>query len=315
MINSNEKLLLVGDNPFHNISHLSQERARTRAVDLSNPRYAASLIETSVKAGANGFMFSISEQTLSIIKELDEDLLSHLHLYSIVPYAFDYVRLATQLGGIPGLVKKLGTDMVKSKNAKVIGLALKGVVTADPVTIMETYLAYEVSRFRSSVNKDVHLDSVMLHQLVTDMALALNLDWLIKSYIDFLSKRKILPGFNTGNFNYFVNKFIEWGIDLRKIVIAAPFNKVGFQMMPSKVECEKTLEKIPEPNVIAISVLASGFVLPIDAAEYISTLPNIKGVATGVSKECHANETFKLLKERLSSFSEKKNPHTNSKVN
>jgi hypothetical protein len=257
-----------------------------------------------VKAGANGFMFSISEQTLSILRELDEDLVNNLHLYSIVPYAFDYVRLATQLGGIPGLVRKLGADMVKSRNAKAIGLGLKGVITADPVTIMKTYLSYEISRFRSSVNNDVQLDSIMLHQLVTDMALALNLDWLVKSYIDFLSKQKIVPGFNTGNFNYFVDKFLEWGIDLRKVVVAAPFNKVGFQMMPSKVECEKALEKIPEPNVIAISVLAAGYVLPVDAAEYISTLPNIKGVAIGVSKERHANETFKLLKERLSGVSE-----------
>ena len=30
MINSTQKLLLVGDNPFHGISHLSQEQARSR---------------------------------------------------------------------------------------------------------------------------------------------------------------------------------------------------------------------------------------------------------------------------------------------
>jgi hypothetical protein len=296
MINSNEKLLLVGDNPFHNISHLSQERARNRAKNPIAPRYAASLIKTSVKAGANGFMFSISKNTLSILKELDEDFVRHLHLCSIVPYAFDYVRLATQLGGIPGLVKKLGVDMVKSKNAKLIGLGLKSVITADPATIMKAYLTYEISRFRSSVNNDAQLDSIMLHQLVTDMALALNLDGLVKSYVDFLANQKIVPGFNTGNFNFLVNKFVEWGIDLRKVVIAAPFNNVGFQMMPSKVECEKTLEKIPEPNVIAISVLAAGYVGPKEAAEYVAELPNIKGVTVGISKENHARETFGLFK-------------------
>jgi hypothetical protein len=304
MNSSNEKLLLVGDNPFHNISHLSQERARTRSEDPGNPMYAASLIGASVKSGANGFMFSMSEKTLSILKELDKDLLARLHLYSIVPYAFDYVKWATQLGGIPGLAKKVGIDMLKSRNTEAIGLGLKGVVTSDPVTILKTYLAYEISRFRSCLGNDVKLDSLMLHQLVTDMFLALNLDWLFKAYIDFLSKRRIVPGFNTGNFSVLVDKFLEWGIDLDSVVIATPFNSVGFQMMPSKVECEKALERISEPNVIAISILAAGYVLPVDAADYISTLPNIKGVAIGVSKERHATETFKLLKERLSAVSE-----------
>ena len=31
-----EKVLLVGDNPFHGISHLSQERSRVRAVSYTH---------------------------------------------------------------------------------------------------------------------------------------------------------------------------------------------------------------------------------------------------------------------------------------
>jgi hypothetical protein len=48
--------------------------------------------------------------------------------------------------------------------------------------------------------------------------------------------------------------------------------------------------------VIAISILAAGYLSPSDAIDYIATLPNIKGVAVGVSKEKHAQETFKFLK-------------------
>ena len=35
--------LLVGDNPFHGISHLSQERSRSRTYSLGNSEYAADL--------------------------------------------------------------------------------------------------------------------------------------------------------------------------------------------------------------------------------------------------------------------------------
>ena len=295
----NEKLLLVGDNPFHNISHLSQERARTRTEDPSDPTYAASLIATSLENSANGFTFSISETTLSILTELEtQNILDGLHLYPIVPYAFEYVRLATQLGGISGLVKKLGVDLVKSKNMKAIGFGLRGTLTADPVLMMKTYLAYEISRVKSVTRKAL-LDSVLLHQLITDMALALNLDWVFKEYVNFMSKQKITPGFNTGNFPFLVNKFNEWNIDMRKIVVAAPFNKVGFQMTPSIEECESALKIMPEPAVIAISILAAGYIPPKEAADYLATLPNIKGIAVGVSKEKHAKETFKLFKESL----------------
>lgn len=301
MVKLNEQLLLVGDNPFHNISHLSQERARARTEDPSDPKYAASLIRMSSENGANGFMFSVSETTLSILNELDKsDSLDHLHLYAIVPYAFEYVRLATQLGGIPGLAKKFGWDMLKSRNLAAMGFGLRGVLTAEPANLLKTYLSYEISRIKSAAQKKARLDSLMLHQLITDLALALDLEWVFKSYVAFLANRKIMPGFNTGNFPFLVNKFVDWGINLEHVVIAAPFNKVGFQMTPSLEECEKTLKTLPAPNVIAISILAAGYISPPEAADYLRALPNIKGVSIGVSKERHAKETFNAFKNLYS---------------
>jgi hypothetical protein len=298
LIDTKEKLLLVGDNPFHSISHLSQERARCRIEDPSNPKYAASLILTALDNGANGFTFSVSETTLAILKELDaHNALVRLRLYPVVPYAFEYVRLANQ-SGIPGLAKKFGAELVRSRSLSSIGYGLRGALTTDLSSILKTYLSYEISRIKS-VSSKVRLDSMLLHQLITDMALALDLDWLFKEYVDFLSHRKITPGFNTGNFPVLLNKFNEWDIDLRNITIEAPFNKAGFQMTPSIEECEKALSLVPEPVVIAISVFAAGYVNPSDAAKYILALPNIKGVAIGVSKEKHAMESFRLFKQDL----------------
>jgi hypothetical protein len=98
-----------------------------------------------------------------------------------------------------------------------------------------------------------------------------------------------------------VKKFREWNINLEETVIAAPFNKIGFQMNPSREECEKVLADMPKPNVLAISILAAGYLKPKEAIDYIANLPNIKGVAVGVSKESHAYETFKLIREKLNS--------------
>ena len=299
MSDNRNKILLVGDNPFHGISHLSQEQARTRGNDMTYPEYAANLVATSLENDATGFMFSVSETTLSILQKLREkDIDNRPGLYALVPYAFEYVRLATQIG-IPGLAKRFAKQITFSGNVRAIGTGLKGVVKMDPTALLKTYLSYEISRIKSAAGKQANLESLLLHEVITDMSIALNLDWLIKSYVDFMLKLNIKPGFNTRNFAFLVNKLNDWNIRSSDVVIAAPFNKVGFQMDPSKAECEKALESLDDGNVIAISILAAGYLKPAEAIDYIGSLPNILGVAAGISKEQHALETFRLFKNGL----------------
>ncbi|MEM3443241.1 MAG: hypothetical protein QXM86_05235, partial [Candidatus Bathyarchaeia archaeon] len=261
----------------------------------------ARLIGLSVQNGADGFMFSVSEKTLSILDVLRKNGQNNgLRLYAIVPYAYEYVRLASATGGVPGLAKKLFREIVFSGNFRATASGLNGVLRSDLASIVKTYLLYEVSRVRRSTGRTAKLESVLLHQLITDLCLSLGLDWVFRLYIEFLLKTGIIPGFNTGNFAFLVEKFREWNMSLEDVVIAAPFNKVGFQMVPSREECEKALAILPKPNVLAISILAAGYLKPDEAVDYIAGLPNIKGVTVGVSKEKHATETFKLLRRRFS---------------
>lgn len=299
MNNVSQKMLLVGDNPFHGISHLSQERARSRTKDVDSAKEKADLVLTAVENGAEGFMFSVSEVTLSILKTMrEQNTIGQVELYAIVPYAYEYVRIATQTG-TPGLVKKVAKQIVLSGNVGAMFGGLSAAVQMNPRNLMKTYLTYELSRITSVAGKKAKLKSVLLHEVITDMGLALNFDWLFKSYVSHLSKRDIVPGFNTRNFPYLVNKFKEWDINLDDTVIATQFNKAGFQMNPSRIECEKTLSSLSRPIVLAISVLAAGYFKPPEAADYIASLANLKGVVAGVSTMKQARETFTLFKDRL----------------
>jgi len=254
----------------------------------------------SLAHGADGFMFSVSETTLSILEVLREKkMIRGLSLYAIVPYAYEYVRLATQVGGISGLATNFTRRLALSRDLRTMLTGLIGLIKADPITLMKTYLLHEVNRIKSSGGKQTSVNSLLLHEVITDLALALNLDWLFKAYINIMSRIGISPGFNTCNFAYLVKKFEEWHIDLCNIAIAAPFNRVGFQMNPSREECEETLRDMKEPVLIAISTLAAGYLKPSDAINYVATLPNLRGVAVGVSKESHVRETFGLLNEKL----------------
>jgi hypothetical protein len=294
------KLLLVGDNPFQGISHLSQERARSRGEAMVSPAdLAANVVLTSLKNGADGFSFSVSDLTLSILRSLREQKsIEEVNLYAMVPYAFEYVRVATQTG-TPGLVKRFSKQVVLTGNVRAILEGLWSVVRMDPEGFVNTYLAYELSRIRSSGGKQARLVSVLLNEVIGDMGLALNFDWLFKSFISYISKRGITPGFNTRNFPYLVNKFNEWGINLDETLIVTPFNKAGFQMNPSKEECEKALKSLSNPNVLAISVLAAGYFKPSVAVDYLASLKNLKGVIMGVSNEQQSHETFALFREKL----------------
>ena len=295
-----EKVLLVGDNPFHGLSHLSQQRARSRGSALSQPSTVAELIESSVRNGANGFMFSVSETTLSVLQRFRHgDNPERFALYAIVPYAYEFVRSAARLGGFSGLGRQLAREIAFGANWRAITLGLVGAAKIDPFILFKAYLAYEIARIRSAAGKSAQLVSLLLHELVTDTALALDIRELFETHISFMSRLKIAPGFETRNLPYLLRKFEEWDIGPEGIVLAAPFNAAGFQMCPSREACEKALEEVAEAEVIAFGILAAGYLKPLEAVEYIASLPHLKGVAVGVSKESHAHEMFKLLREKL----------------
>lgn len=300
-MNKKRLQLLVGDNAFHGISHLSQEKARERA-KKDNPvnlEFATQLVKDSLKNGANGFMFSVSETTLSILKSLDHD--KKPDLYAIVPYAYEYVRLATKVGGISGLAKQFSRQIICSRNIFQVVPHFIDLLKIDLSAFLKSYLIYELSRIKASAGKNANLKSVLLHEVITDMALALDLDCLFKSYIKFFSKSSIQPGFETRNFPYLIQKFKAWGIDMKKLTLTASFNKAGFQMNPSKVECENALRESSGAQVIAMSVLAAGYFQPHEAIDYIKGLTGLSGLVVGVSSYRQAIETFKIFQNVLHS--------------
>jgi hypothetical protein len=190
-----------------------------------------------------------------------------------------------------------------STNGKAVIPAITGSITTNPSKLMKTYLIYELSRVKQAAGKNAHIKSMILHEVVTDMALALNLDWLFNSYIDFMSKSKIRPGIHTRNLPYLLKKFDEWKIDVSKLTFLTPFNKIGFVMNPSKDVYEETLKRLPRgTQVIAMSILASGYLKPSDAISYVASFPNVTYIAVGESSKSQATETFKLLSELNNNF-------------
>ncbi len=93
-------LKLVGDNPFHGVSHLSQDKAVARGNKICDPEYAAKLVKTSLESGADGVMFSVSETTLALLKILQKEYFKKdFRLFAITPAAGESARAMGPGGG------------------------------------------------------------------------------------------------------------------------------------------------------------------------------------------------------------------------
>jgi hypothetical protein len=293
---ADDKLLLVGDNPFLGVSHLSQDRARERAPDVTGAAGAGELLATALDHGANGFLFSVSELSLTMLSTLRRrGRLGSTGLYAIAPWSFEYVRAAVRLGGMPGLARELGERVFRSRNAYAVAQGINGAVRNDLGAVYKGYLNYEAARIRTAGGPDVQIASYLLHEVVGDMALGLDMEWLFRAHVEANRRAGTAPGYNTRNLPLLVEKFRRWDISLAGAVIAAPFNAEGFQMCPSRAACEAALEELPDTDVIAFSILAAGHLGYTEAIDYVATLPRLRGVAVGVSKPEHARSTFKDL--------------------
>ncbi len=296
------KSILVGDNPFHGVSHISRERSLSRAWNVLDAKHAAELVVTSVNNGANGFTFTVSQTTLSILRQINEGKLSNkIALYPLVPNVNEFIRTAGSTGGLPGLAKDLAKKMSAVIDLQLLGNGIRGVICNDPRSLLRAYLKYEYLRLRNSIGRrqNLFLASILLHEVVTDMALALDMQWLFRAHIELMTELELQPGFETRNLPYLVKQFNKWRIDFAGVVIEAPFNPIGFQMCPSKTDCEKAINDAQGSEIIAFSILASGYVKPMQALDYLNNLSGVSGVAIGVSSEKQAIETFSMTAERF----------------
>jgi hypothetical protein len=296
------KLILVGDNPFHGVSHVSRERSLLRAGNILDAKHAAELVATSVNNGANGFTFTVSDTTLSILREINSGKLSNkIALYPLIPNVNEFVRTAGSAGGIPGLAKDIAKKMSAVMDFQLLGNGIRGAICNDPKSLLKAYLKYEYLRLQNTIKKgqNLSLASILLHEVVTDMALALDMEWLFKAQIELMTKLRLQPGFETRNLPYFVKQFNKWQIDFNGVVIEAPLNPIGFQMCPSKTDCEIALNNATGSEIIAFSILAAGYVKLPQALDYINGFTGINGVAIGVSNEKQAVETFSMTKEKF----------------
>ena len=291
--------LLLGDYAFDGVDRYSEEKPKDYVIPLG-VETISNVIKVALKSGAQGLSFSVSPNMYNVLRHLKlEEYDREFGLYPILPDAASTLRLEFE-NGILGMMTNLFGKMSIGTKAKSLVQGGAAALEMDPIKMMKTYLEGEISIFMRAVPKGAKLKAVFLHQMVSDLMLSFQMKDLFSEYVGFVSDSfEVMPGFVTKNFARFADFVIDAGYSSKDLVIMTPFNKAGFEMIPSKESCEEALSKIPKAQVIAMHMLALGYRKLDEATEYINSLPRKVSCVVGVSKESYAEKTFSYLHSRL----------------
>jgi hypothetical protein len=296
--------ILLGDNAFIGVDHLSQERAREKSGKFVNAEQVVDIIQHVSDLGVHGAVVSTHPNLRNVIDYMiaHTNLQQKIVFYPIIPYAQEYVTRMTEKGMMGAVASILEPATVQDKMRILIRGGI-GMLKKDLYELLKIFIDVELLKL-AQVNTNV----IFLHDVLTDLALSLRMKDLFEMFVEHIAdKHHVQAGLVTKNFPMLVRQLNEWNMSIPPIMTS--FNKVGFQMNPSRDECEKCLREY-DVDVIAMSTLAAGYINPIEAYEYLFQLPNIKSVVVGLSSKQHAKETIEIINKNLALYMMNKNVHT-----
>ena len=186
----------------------------------------------------------------------------------MIPDTQTYVSAQFARGTI-GIISQVFSSLSWSGRAKAIFQGGLSLVMTDPIRALRILVDVEIHRVLDAIPKNGKLKTVLVNESVTDIAMALGASEIFREFADHVwDNYNVWPGFVTRNFPFFVEFCQRSNISFDRIVVMTPFNRMGFQMTPTREACEKALTNLKSPNVIAMSVMAGGQIGLNDAVSY-----------------------------------------------
>jgi hypothetical protein len=285
--------IILGDNQFFGINHMSQEKAQQLAEKFFHVEDILKVYDIAYQTGIRAFMLNSHDKAREICSYFRENRNKYPELswYPSVPYAHKYANLVAEKGILPTINEVVFKD---NTAMGVLGLFAKGgaaVLGKDAVKLMQMLVDVELKSFR-----DLPLKAIFIQNIVTDLLLGYEVKDLFYEYCQYIRKKyKTLPGLITQNMPHLLEKLNQWGI--KDVVVCSSFNKIGYLMSPdvnSYVDCSKN-NNPDNYQLIAMSTLASGAIPVKEAYEFINQ-QKIQSVVFGASTKNHIEETIKLIK-------------------
>jgi hypothetical protein len=283
--------IVLGHNSFFGVNHLSRQHGADREAMFEDTAAIVKMMDTAAALDVTAMMMSTHPRASAVadVVRNSRELRDRWSFYPLLPYITKYVRQANEKGMV-----NIVLDQLKQAGwTQTIGILARGglgALTKDYRHILTTMIGLELAPFNG-----LRLRGVFLHDVLTDLALALDIPEVLELYAAEMKKRyDAKAGFATKNLPLLVERFQRYGFPPPLALVQ--INKIGFGMNPSRAACEHVLAS-SKLDVMAMGTLASGYLRPKEAYEYVFARPSVQSVVVGVSTPTHAAETFAAVRE------------------
>jgi hypothetical protein len=278
--------VLLGDNQFFGVNHLSEEKAHAQAMKFQNIDAIIDVVNMAYDEGIKVLMCTTHDRIADICDHIraNPGRYRDFQFYPCMPYAHKYANAVTEFG-IFGALKSF------LPNEGAMGALVGGFVSVarKDVEGMATMLIdAEMKMFH-----DLRTPVIFLQNVVTDLILGLGMKDVFRMFADHIRNRYgAEPGFITMNAPLLLDALEDVGID--NPIVCANINKIGFRMCGGIEEYERVIAT-RRFRPVAMSVLASGAIPPDEAIDYICSQPKIEAIVFGASSRSNIRQTKSLI--------------------
>lgn len=278
-------LLLLGDNQFFGINHMSEDKARAQAIRFQDTKAIIDVIDIALDYGVRTLMCTTHERIADVCDHMraNRERYADYRLYPCMPYAHKYANAVTDYGMLGAVREFLPEEGL-------INAALRGgksLVKKDIEGIVTLLVDAEMKMFQG-----LSTPVVFLQNVVVDLLLGLGFDEAFSIFDRHVRERyNAEPGFITMNLPMLLDTLDRVGID--NPIVCANINEIGFRMSGGIEAYEKALqERLFRP--VAMSVFASGAIAPRPALEWIHDHANVESIVFGASSRASISNTVSI---------------------
>jgi hypothetical protein len=283
--------IILGDNQFFGINHMSQEKAQQQAEKFYDINNIFKVYDNAINSGINGFMLNSNDRAKDICDHFKNNHnYDNLNWYPSIPYPHKYSNLIAEKGLLPTINSVLFKNNTASGVIKMLTKGGSALLQNDPIKMMNLLIDVEMKMF-----KGLNVKVVFLQNIITDLMLGYGIKEVFVEYCNHIKKNyNATPGFISVNLPLLIKRFKEWEIE--EVVICTSYNKIGYFMSPGRKEYEDIVQNInpKKYQIMAMSTLASGAIDASEAYDYINK-QNIQSVVFGASSKKNIEHTVSLI--------------------
>lgn len=284
--------LILGDNQFFGINHMSEERARAQAIQFQDDAAVIDVLDAAVAEGVTGFMCTTHDRIARVaahVRAHPGDYRDFV-FYPAMPYAHKYANAVTEEGMLGALQRFV-------PGGGGVGRLMRGglsLVRGDIDHLATVLVDAEMAMFDRLATPIIFLQNNMV-----DLLLGLGAHDAFAIFEQHVRARYgARAGYVTMNLPRLLPVLDRIGI--ADPIVCASLNARGFRMGGGDA-IGHALRRY-RCRCIAMSVFASGAVPADEAIAWVCAQPNVESIVFGASSACNIRATRHLVEQHWGSL-------------